>query len=101
MNVAVLATLAFLAIANVAMTVLILRSSAYQRRQKLLQLLLIWLVPVLGPVIVWSFLRGIEGQRVATPFPERSDYSVLPPDHVNLNGDAADIGGLGGSHGGN
>ena len=99
MNIALLAAVGVLAIANAVVSIAVLRSPAYDSRQKSFQLVLLWLLPILGVVVVWSFLRGTESERVTTDLASRSEGAVGGiPDHVNLHSDAADLGGFGGGH---
>jgi len=46
-----------LALVNSIVTIGVARSVVYEPTQKLLQLLLIWLVPVVGAAIAWNVLR--------------------------------------------
>lgn len=50
--------LAAVAAFQIWLTVRVFRSKLYERRQKLMQVPLIWLVPVLGAGIVFSVLRA-------------------------------------------
>lgn len=105
MNIALVGALCLLAIANAAISVVVLRSSAYEPRQKALQLGLLWLVPLVGAYVVWMFLREAEREHLTTDLlttdlASRATGSVIGqmPD-VDLHSDAADLGGLGGGHG--
>jgi hypothetical protein len=100
MEIALFGALILLLVANAAITSGVLRSSAYDPSQKALQLLLVWLVPVLGAVFVWSFLRGAASDPLTTDLADRNGSSVGFDAQVNLNSDAADVGGFGGSGGG-
>ena len=97
----VLGSLCFLVIANAWISWRVMRASVYELRQKLLQLALVWLVPVLGLVIVWLVLRSAEHEavteRLTTDLASRSDSAGGPPEHFNAHADAADVGG---GHGG-
>ena len=48
---------ASLALVNVAATVDVVRDSGLTRRQRMLQLMLIWAIPVLGAVVTFVFRR--------------------------------------------
>ena len=103
MDLVALGSLCVLVIANAWVSWRVHRASVYEPRQKTLQLALVWLVPVLGPLSVWLFLRNAEGQavseRLTTDLASRSDSVGGPPEHFNSQVDAADIGGLGGPGG--
>ena len=43
---------------NLIVSVLVIRSHFYSPAQKLAQCAIVWLVPLLGPVAIWSFLRA-------------------------------------------
>ena len=47
-----------ISIANAWVCVGVLRNPWYSRTQKALQCSLVWLLPVLGLILVWSFLRS-------------------------------------------
>ena len=69
MTIAVAVILTVLAIANIVVTALLLRSRLYSRGQQLTQLALIWLLPVIGFITVWYFLREANPTRnVASGF---------------------------------
>lgn len=96
-----LAALSTLAFANAWVSGGALRSSAYESRQKLLQLALVWFLPLLGLGAVWALLREAENERCAserltTDLADRGRSSIAVPDHVDLHDDAADLGGFGG-----
>jgi hypothetical protein len=46
-----------LVIVNVIVTVTVFRSESYDLRQKLLQALVIWLVPIIGAALLWYTVR--------------------------------------------
>jgi hypothetical protein len=94
MNSVVLVGLALLVTVNVAVSVSLVRAPSYERSQKLLQLLLIWCVPVLGAIFVWSFLRGSASERVTTDLANRDD-GAIGYDHIP-EADASDVGDFGG-----
>lgn len=70
--------LAAILAANLAATVVLLRSHFYSRRQKLAQLAIVWCVPLFGAVGVWAFLRAQYnwGRFDTRAFPEDSQKSV-------------------------
>jgi hypothetical protein len=47
-----------LAVTNIAVTLAIARSDAYTRNQKLIQSIVVWLLPVLGAVIIHTVYRS-------------------------------------------
>lgn len=51
---------------NSAATYILVRSHRYDRRQKTLQALLVWVVPVVGALLVWSLARDTKADRVTT-----------------------------------
>jgi cytochrome bd-type quinol oxidase subunit 2 len=64
------------AILNLAVTAAITISSAYNGRQKILQILIVWLFPVLGSVLIGLFMLT---QREDTPpsrYPSESGEDV-------------------------
>jgi hypothetical protein len=68
---------ALLLIANVWVCIAVLRSSIYSQRQKVLQCSLVWLLPVFGPIIVWSLLRSLaETIPTKNAFDPQSDQGV-------------------------
>ena len=42
---------------NIVVTIAVVRSTAYERPQKLFQLVLIWLLPFVGAALSWYVLR--------------------------------------------
>lgn len=43
---------------NLAVSVNVIRSSFYSPFQKTAQCAIVWLIPLIGPVAVWAFLRS-------------------------------------------
>ena len=71
---------------NSAATYILVRSQRYHRRQKILQALLVWLVPVIGGLLVWSLARDTKADRVTTDLSDRAGldgYKI--PDGVGEN----------------
>lgn len=58
---AVLVIAGVLCAANLLVSYLINRSPFYSRGQKAAQCAIVWVIPVLGPVGVWAFLRSQYG----------------------------------------
>lgn len=97
MGLAFLGLLCLLVIANVAVSAAVLRSPLYESRQKSLQLLLIWFLPVLGSLLAWFVLRGATGVGAITELASRDESPIGIGASVSphMNTDAADIGGFG------
>jgi hypothetical protein len=83
---------------NLAVSVLVIRSRLYSPVQKLLQCLLLWLIPILGPVGIWAFLRAQHRwEKYDTrAFPEPSEKMVV----VEINDAINDSAGVGADGGG-
>ena len=63
----VLIMLALLLLAlNIKAMLVLVRSPRYARMQKWLQIVLIWLVPYLGALLVWSLAKDTPTSRVTT-----------------------------------
>lgn len=84
---------------NLAASVAVIRSHFYSPAQKLAQCLIVWLVPILGPVGIWAFLRAQHGWETydTRAYPERSQKMVA----IEINNAINDGFGSGGAHGGN
>jgi len=65
-------------IANLAVSVALVRSRFYSRLQKLAQLAIVWCIPLFGAVGIWAFLRAeYNWQKFDTrEFPEGSQKGV-------------------------
>lgn len=79
--------LLFLGIANLIVTVRLVRSSSYAPGQKIFQTIIVWLLPVLGSAWIGYMLRE---EAVASPKPNpyanRDDlqaFNLYPGDHAN------------------
>jgi hypothetical protein len=48
---------------NAAATFVLVRSGRYDRGQKILQTLLVWLVPIAGALLVWALARDTNASR--------------------------------------
>jgi len=87
----VLAVAVALAFLNALASMGAILSSAYARDQKAMQLALVWLVPILGVLLVWSFLHeNGHIRKVAS----RTEGSLTTPNYDFAPGDS------GGGHGG-
>lgn len=82
----VIATLCLLLIFfNVFVTVLVLRSTTYEPLQKRFQILLIWILPIVGGAITWYVLREVSRSTViddirgneymAQGYPDNNEHS--------------------------
>ena len=80
------------ALINIAASVMVLRVSAFSASQRLLQLLLIWLVPVLGSVICATFASS---QALGPASSSSFDPLHLPSDGGAPDGPGIGIGGWG------
>ncbi|MCB1561800.1 MAG: hypothetical protein KDI75_12035 [Xanthomonadales bacterium] len=66
-------SIAFVALAlNIAVTIRLATLHQYSSRQKLLQLLLVWAIPVADATIVWLITK--DDERPQTPAKEREFY---------------------------
>lgn len=80
--------LAILIVANLVVSVAVARTHYYDRRQKFVQVLLVWLLPLIGAVGVGVFLYS---QRDTTMFdtrayPEPSEKAVAHTVHESIQG---------------
>jgi hypothetical protein len=53
---------AALLLANCIVSFYVIRSSFYSALQKAAQCLIVWVLPLLGPIFVWNFLRTQESR---------------------------------------
>ena len=72
MSVALMLLTVLLVGLNSAATYVLVRSQRYDRRQKILQALLVWLIPVIGALLVWSLARDTNANRVTTDLTDRA-----------------------------
>lgn len=81
---------------DIKATWLLSRSSYFDANQKILQLVLIWLVPVLGAVLVWTLTANIPKRRFTT---DLRDHAGNDDGWIRPDSSASDIGGgdVGGS----
>ena len=70
-NIVLLILVAVILVVNVKATWILVRSSYYDARQKLFQLVLVWLIPILGAILVWSLATDSAGKRVTTDLSDR------------------------------
>lgn len=71
MNQVMLILLAILVAANLVVTVVVARSVSYENKQKRLQFLFIWLVPVIGASLAWHLLREHRTERLTTDLSDK------------------------------
>lgn len=63
----------FLAL-NAWASLVAIRSPRYENYQKRLQVLLIWLVPVVGAILVWSLANDVLSKKITTDLGDRSGF---------------------------
>ena len=71
MHIALWVVVIALAIVNTVVCFRVLRSASYVPSQKFGQILMIWLVPVVGATLVWNFLREETTTRFTTDLADR------------------------------
>ena len=93
----VYASATVLAVINALVSIAILRSIQYSRAQKIAQVLLVWVFPAAGALVVWLVLSHTATERRPDHYPDQlaglGDYSQGPPFHHD-HGDigAGDVG---------
>jgi hypothetical protein len=72
-------TIAVIALANIRVSVLVMKCPMYSPSQKMAQCSIVWLVPLLGTVGIWAFLRSQYnwGKYDTRSYPEHSQKMVL------------------------
>ena len=65
--------IALLAVANIYVTLRVVRDTVSETRQKAVQVLVIWLVPALGAIVTWLLISH-------EPKQAELGYSEVPPD---------------------
>lgn len=75
---------------DIKATWLLNRSSYYDANQKMLQLALIWLVPVVGAILVWSLTANTPKRRFTT---DLRDHTGNDDGWIRSDSSASDIGG--------
>lgn len=83
----VLIALVILAL-NIKATLLLTHSSYYDAKQKVLQLALVWLVPVLGAILVWSLATDTPRGRFTT---DLRNYSGNDDGYIRSDSSASEI----------
>ena len=76
----VLWVIVVLVIVNTLATVIVVRSDMFDRRQKLMQFALVWLIPVVGSSLAYLFTRKPASERFGTYIPPQ-DSGAAGGDH--------------------
>lgn len=71
MNIVLLILVAIIFALNIKATWVLAHSSYYDKRQKLFQLALVWLFPVLGAILVWSLATDPSNERITSDSSDR------------------------------
>lgn len=87
----ILYVVALLAAVNVFTSFQVIRSDYYTAAQKFAQCVMVWLIPVLGALLIWSFLRTQVGWKKydTRAYPERSEKMVSVVLFDAVRGDAS------------
>lgn len=95
MSFVLLTLLAIVAAINVKATLVLARSSYYDPKQKLFQLALVWLLPIVGAVLVWSLATDTKTERVTTDLQDRvgNDDGHIRLDNSSFEGGSGEAGG--------
>jgi cytochrome bd-type quinol oxidase subunit 2 len=64
------------AILNLAVSIAVASSAAYSGRQKIAQILIIWIVPVIGSVLFGLFMLTQRGNAPRTGYPSESGEDI-------------------------
>jgi hypothetical protein len=96
LNIVLLILVAIILALNVNATWVLVRASYYDTRQKLFQLVLIWLIPILGAILVWSLATDSSGKRATT---DLTDGSGSDDGDIRLDNYSSEGGGDGGGDG--
>lgn len=65
-----------LAILNLAVSIAVARNAEYSGRQKILQISIIWIVPVIGGVIFGLFMLTQRGNAPRTGYPSENNEDI-------------------------
>lgn len=88
-----------LALANLVVSVMLIRARYYTPLQKLVQCIAIWAIPLIGPTVVYAFLRTQEHAEIfdTRAYPEPSEKMVTATIGSAINDGFGDsVGGDGG-----
>ena len=70
---------------NIKTTLVLARCAYYDTKQKLFQLALVWLLPVVGAILVWSLATDAPCKRVSTDLNDRGGND---DGHIRLDSSA-------------
>jgi cytochrome bd-type quinol oxidase subunit 2 len=65
-----------LAILNLVVSIAVASSAAYSSRQKIVQILIIWIAPVIGGVLFGLFMLTQRGNAPRTGYPSESSVDI-------------------------
>jgi len=65
-----------LAILNLVVSIAVTRSAAYSRRQKVAQIFIVWIVPVIGGVLFGLFMLTQRGNASRIGYPSESNADI-------------------------
>lgn len=90
-NSALVSLLALLLVGNLVVSILVLRSRYYSAGQKFIQCGIVWLIPIIGSIGIWAFLRSQRGwERYDTrTYPDPSEKMVLTEFDSSSHGGAS------------
>jgi len=73
---------------NVKATYVLVRSSSYSQKQKLIQLSLVWGLPIVGAILVLFLATETTGPKITTDLQDRAGYDdgQMRPDHATFDG---------------
>jgi hypothetical protein len=83
MNILPLILAAIILVLDIIATRVLISSPYYDKKQKLIQLGLVWLVPVMGGILVWTMASEPASGRVTTDLTDHSGYDVGLLTHDN------------------
>lgn len=95
MNIVLLLLAAIVTAINVKATLVLTHSTYYGTQQKLLQLALIWVLPVMGALWVWSLASGTRSERATANLIDHRGYDDghIRFEHAVSEDGGADAGG--------
>lgn len=95
------AIVVMLFLANVVVSVLVIRSRYYLWPQKLGQCAIVWAIPLLGPTAMWAFLRSQEHADIfdTRAYPEPTKKGIAVEVQNAIHDSVGDGGGRGGPGG--
>lgn len=88
--------LAIVAAINVKATFVLAHSTYYSPKQKLFQLVIVWLLPVVGAVLVWSLATDTKIKQSTTNLQDHSGYD---DGYIRHEHSSFDVGSDGGGDG--